>query len=186
MDEEELLRRYHGDSQFSFGGLDKVKDSVDIKTDVLKDVLSKSNIYTEFREFKKPKYLPPIRTYGEHYLWEADLMFFTHPTFAEENDGNLYILAIIDTFTKTVKMKKLKSKNTTEVTNSVRNLFKDCKPKYLRVDAGGEFISNAFSRMCKDNDVELYIAMEPIKCAVIERFNRAFKFSSVQVQFRPA
>ena len=56
MDEEELLRRYHADSQFSFGGLDKVKDSVDIKTDVLKDVLSKSNIYTEFREFKKPKY----------------------------------------------------------------------------------------------------------------------------------
>ena len=181
MDEEDLLRRYHGDSQFSFGGLDKVKDSVDIKTDDLKDVLSKSNIYTEFREFKKPKYLPPIRTYGENYLWEADLMFFTHPAFAQENDGNLYILAIIDTFTKTVKMKKLKSKNTTEVTNSVRNLFKDCKPKYLRVDAGGEFISNAFSRMCKDNDVELYIAMEPIKCAVIERFNRTFKRILVQI-----
>ena len=181
MDEEELLRRYHADSQFSFGGLDKVKDSVNIKTDVLKDVLSKSNIYTEFREFKKPKYLPPIRTYGEHYLWEADLMFFTHPTFAEENDGNLYILAIIDTFTKGVMMTRLKSKNTTEVTNSVRNLFKDAKPKYLRVDAGGEFISNAFSRMCKDNDVELYIAMEPIKCAVIERFNRTFKRILVQI-----
>ena len=40
MDEEELLRRYHADSQFSFGGLDKVKDSVNIKTNVLKDVLS--------------------------------------------------------------------------------------------------------------------------------------------------
>ena len=181
MDEEELLRRYHADSKFSFGGLDKVKDSVDIKTDILKDVLSKSNIYTEFREFKKPKYLPPIRTYGENYLWEADLMFFTHPTFAEQNDGNLYILAIIDTFTKTVVMKKLKSKNTTEVTNSVCNLFKDTKPKYLRVDAGGEFISNAFSKMCKDNDVELYIAMEPIKCAVIERFNRTFKRILVQI-----
>ena len=36
MDEEELLRRYHADSQFSFGGLDKVKDSVDIKTNDLK------------------------------------------------------------------------------------------------------------------------------------------------------
>ena len=29
-------------------------------------------------------------------------------------------------------LKKLKSKNTTEVTNSVRNLFKDCKPKYRK------------------------------------------------------
>ena len=38
MDEEELLRRYHADSKFSIGGLDKVKDSVNIKTDDLKDV----------------------------------------------------------------------------------------------------------------------------------------------------
>ena len=167
MDEEELFRRYHADSKFSFGGLDKVKDSVNIRTDDLKDVLSKSNIYTEFREFKKPKYLPPVRTYGKNYLWEADLMFFTHPTFAKENDGKLYIIAIIDTFTKTVKMKSLKTKNTTEVTNSVRNLFKDAKPKYLRVDAGGEFISKQFTEMCRKNDVRLYIAMEPIKCAMI-------------------
>merc|ERR1712016_447699 len=35
--------------------------------------------------FKKPKLLPPIRTYGEDYIWEADLMFFTHPTIAKEN-----------------------------------------------------------------------------------------------------
>ena len=181
MDEEELFRRYHADSKFSFGGLDKVKDSVNIRTDDLKDVLSKSNIYTEFREFKKPKYLPPVRTYGKNYLWEADLMFFTHPTFAEENDGKLYILAMIDTFTKRVRMTSLKSKNTTEVTNFVRNLFQESKPKYLRVDAGGEFISKAFSKMCKENNVTLYIAMEPIKCAVIERFNRTFKRILVQI-----
>ena len=87
MNERDLLRRYHKDSKFSFGGLDKVKDSINIKTNVLKNVLSKSNIYTEFREFKKPKYLPPVRTYGEDYLWEADLMFFTNPTFAQQNDG---------------------------------------------------------------------------------------------------
>ena len=181
MNEEELLRIYHADYPFSFGGLDRVKDSVNIKTDDLKDVLSKSNIYTEFREFKKPKYLPPVRTYGKNYLWEADLMFFTHPTFTEENDGSLYILAMIDTFTKRVRMTSLKSKNTTEVINFVHNLFKESKPKYLRVDAGGEFISNAFTKMCRENNVELYIAMEPIKCAVIERFNRTFKRLLIQI-----
>ena len=92
MDEEELLRRYHADYQFSFGGLNHVKNSINIRNQELKDVLANSNIYTEFREFKKPKYLPPIRTYGENYLWEADLMFFTHPSFSEENDGYLYCL----------------------------------------------------------------------------------------------
>ena len=68
MNEEELLRRYHADFPFSFGGLDKVKKSVIIGNDVLKDVLSKSNVYTEFREFRKPKYTPPVRTYGKNYL----------------------------------------------------------------------------------------------------------------------
>ena len=181
MNEEELLRRYHADFQFSFGGLDKVKDTVNIHKGELKEVLSKSNIYTEFREFKKPTYLPPVRTYGEDYLWEADLMFFTHPTFVQQNDGKLYILAIIDTFTKRVRMKSLKYKNTTEVTNAVNILFKERKPKYLRVDAGGEFISNAFTKMCRENNVQLYIAMEPIKCAVIERFNRTFKRLLIQI-----
>ena len=106
---------------------------MNIRNQELKNVLANSNIYTEFREFKKPKYLPPIRTYGENYLWEADLMFFTHPSFSEENDGYLYILAIIDTFTRKVKMHELKSKNTTEVTNCVKNLFKNEKPKKLQV-----------------------------------------------------
>ena len=181
VNKEELLRLYHADYDFSFGGLNHIKNSVNIKNQTLKNVLANSNIYTEFREFKKPKYLPPIRSYGENYLWEADLMFFTHPTFAKENDGYLYILAIIDTFTRTVKMIKLKSKNTTEVTNSVRNLFKEIKPKYLRVDAGGEFLSNVFTKMCQENQVILYVAMEPIKCAFIERFNRTFKRLLVQI-----
>ena len=55
MDEEELLRRYHADYQFSFGGLDHVKNSVNIRNQALKNVLANSNIYTEFREFKRPK-----------------------------------------------------------------------------------------------------------------------------------
>ena len=88
---------------------------------------------------------------------------------------------MIDTFTKRVRMTSLKSKNTTEVINFVHNLFQESKPKYLRVDAGGEFISNAFTKMCRENNVELYIAMEPIKCAVIERFNRTFKRLLIQI-----
>merc|ERR1712155_175347 len=130
--------------------------------------------------FKKPKLLPPIRTYEEDYIWEADLMFFTHPAIAKENDGYLYILAIIDTFTKMVMLKKLKNKSTKTITEDVNRLFQREKPKYLRVDMGGEFISNMFVNMCKKNKVKLYIAMEPIKCAMVERFIRTFKRILVQ------
>ena len=111
-------------------------------------------------------------------------MFFTHPDFARANDGKLYILAIIDTFTKWVYMTLLKDKTAKTVTRVVGNLFRDDEietPNYLRVDAGGEFINKEFINMCKSFDVKLYIAMEPIKCAYIERFNRTFKRILVQL-----
>ena len=158
-----------------------VKDFVNINERELKTVLSKSEIYTGYKEFKKPKFTPPIRTYGNNYLWEADLMFFTHPDFAKANDGKLYILAIIDTFTKMVHMLNLKSKETKFITQKVDELFSFDKPKYLRVDGGGEFISKQFTDMCRRNNVKLYVAMEPIKCAIIERFNRTFKRLLVQM-----
>ena len=180
MDEEELLQQYHGNQPFSFGSLQEVRRAINVDNKDLKQILSKSNIYTEHKEFKKPKNLPPIRTYGEDYLWEADLMFFTHPDLAKENDGYLYLLAIIDTFTKMVSLSKLQTKDTKTVTERMNNLFKNVKPKYLRVDGGGEFVSNLFINMCKKNNVKPYLAMEPIKCAMIERFNRTFKRILVQ------
>merc|ERR1711940_484809 len=104
--------------------------------------------------FKKPKLLPPIRTYGEDYIWEADLRFSP--------------------------IQPLKKKSTKTITEDVNRLFQREKPKYLRVDMGGEFISNMFVNMCKKNKVKLYIAMEPIKCAMVERFIRTFKRILVQ------
>ena len=173
--------KYHENESFSFGGKNLVKRKINASKKDLDNILSRSNVYTEFKEFRKPKLTPPIRTYGENYLWEADLMFFTHPTFAKNNDGYKYILAIIDTFTKMSFLLPLKSKETHHIANSVNNLFQKGKPKYLRVDGGGEFLSKAFSQMCKKNNVIMYVAMEPIKCAFIERYNRTFKRILVQI-----
>ena len=108
-------------------------------------------------------------------------MFFTHPDFVKATDGNLYILAMIDSFTKMVRLVPLRTKDTKTVTAKILHVFNFDKPKYLRVDAGGEFISKQFTSMCKDQGVKLYIAMEPIKCAMIERFNRTFKRILVQI-----
>jgi hypothetical protein len=177
----DFLNSYHADQPYSFGGKRQIKQHFNINNKRLDKILSKSDIYTEFREFKKPKNTPPIRTHGADYLWEADLMFFTHPDFASANEGYLYILAFIDTFTKEVGLAKLKTKDTKTVTEIFRSKFNDNKPKYLRVDAGGEFLSHTFIKLCKDHNVKMYVAMEPIKCAFIERFNRTFKRILVQL-----
>ena len=62
MDEEKLLQQYHGNLPFSFGSIREVRRFIDIDKKDLKNTLSKSNTYTEHKEFKKPKCLPPIRT----------------------------------------------------------------------------------------------------------------------------
>lgn len=180
---KEFLDSYHrGQLPFSFGGKHHVKDYVDISNADLDKNLSKSDVYTEFREFRKPKFTPPIRTYGKNYLWEADLMFFTHPDFAKVNDGKLYVLAVIDTFTKLVCLKTLNAKTGVDVTKAMARLFELLDtPKYLRIDAGGEFLNQQFINMCKSYNVKMYIAMEPIKCSIVERFNRTFKRILVQL-----
>ena len=182
MSNRDFLNKYHDAEPYSFGGISQVKNHFDVKSKKVAKVLSKSDIYTTFREFKKPSKTPPIRTYGPNYLWEADLMFFTHPHFASSNEGFLYILAIIDTFTKQAGIIALKTKNTKIVTQKIKSRFDHGdKPKYLRVDAGGEFLSHAFTQMCAKHNVKVYIAQEPIKCAFIERFNRTFKRILVQL-----
>ena len=181
MDDINFLDYYHGKEPFSYSGINTVKQYTNKRKGDISNVLSKSDIYTEFKQFNKPKKTPVIRTYGENYLWEADLMFFTHPDFVKENEGYLYILAFIDTFTKEVGIIATKSKDTKTITQKMRNKFEHDKPKYLRVDGGGEFLSHTFTKMCKQFNVKLYIAQEPVKCAFIERFNRTFKRILVQI-----
>ena len=182
MSNRDFLNKYHESEPYSFGGISQVQNYFKVNPKKIARVLSKSDIYTTFKEFKKPSKTPPIRTYGPNYLWEADLMFFTHPQFSTSNDGFLYILAFIDTFTKAVGIIKLKTKDTKIVTQKMKYIFDNGdKPKYLRVDAGGEFLSHIFTQMCAKHNVKLYIAQEPIKCAFIERFNRTFKRILVQL-----
>ena len=182
MSTHDFLNKYHDSEPYSFGGIGQVQNYFDVNRKKISKVLSKSDTYTTFKEFRKPSKTPPIRTHGPNYLWEADLMFFTHPQFTNSNDGVLYILAFIDTFTKAVGLMKLKTKDTKVVTRMMKAKFDSGdKPKYLRIDAGGEFLSHTFTQMCAKHNVKVYIAQEPIKCAFIERFNRTFKRILVQL-----
>ena len=95
MSNRDFLNKYHDSEPYSFGGVSQVQNHFNVKSKKIARVLSKSDTYTTFREFKKPGKTPPIRTYGPNYLWEADLMFFTHPDFASSNEGFLHILSVL-------------------------------------------------------------------------------------------
>ena len=79
MNEEELLRRYHADSQFSFGGLDKIKDSVKIHQDQGPTSTRYSNQTRIFLYYSNPtrKFLKNDRVassmYSSHFRKNAAL-----------------------------------------------------------------------------------------------------------------
>ena len=50
-----FLELYHGKEPFSFGGIDTVKNYTAKKRKKISNALAASDIYSEFREFKKPK-----------------------------------------------------------------------------------------------------------------------------------
>lgn len=81
MSNRDFLNKYHDAEPYSFGEIRQVQNHFNVKSRKIARVLSKSDTYTTFREFKKRSKTPPIRTYEPDYLWEADLMFFTHPDF---------------------------------------------------------------------------------------------------------
>ena len=62
-------------------------------------ILSKSDTYTQFRRYRKPKF-PPIKVYKQYELFKMDLIFVTDKGMAEENDGFQYAICVIDCFTK--------------------------------------------------------------------------------------
>ena len=68
MSHREFLNKYHDREPYSFGGISQVKNYFNGNSKKIAKVLSKSDTYTTFREFKKPSKTPPIRTHGPNYL----------------------------------------------------------------------------------------------------------------------
>ncbi|RWS22494.1 hypothetical protein B4U80_00604, partial [Leptotrombidium deliense] len=74
--------------------------------------------------------------------------------FQNQNDGNKYILTVIDVFSKYAWAEPVKNKSAANIVKAFTKIFKNRVPFYLQTDKG-------------NND--------EIKCAVVERFNRTLK-----------
>ena len=95
----------------------------------------------------------------------------------KENDGNKYLLNVIDVFSKFAWSEPIKSKNAKSVLEAFKKIIKESgrKPEKLWVDQGSEFYNRDFKKFLKENDIEMYSTHGDHKSAVVERFNRTLK-----------
>lgn len=139
-----------------------------------------SELYNDYaNELHKPAFKNyPSRMVYIHDIndiWSADLIDMQE--WANVNNGNKYLLNVIDIFSKYAWSKPIKDKTSTSVINAFKEIFKTQKdkPKRLWVDLGSEFYNNQFIKFLKDHNISLYSSYGNNKASIIERFNKTLK-----------
>jgi len=164
----------------SFGGVNalhslmKLKGNQVTKKQVV-DWLAKQEAYNLHKPVRRRFPRRKIFSRGIDYLWQADLADMTH--LAEHNDGNRYLLTVIDVFSKYAFVSMLKKKDAKSVTEAFeRVLSKGREPHKLQTDKGKEFLNDTFQKSLKDRGIQFFVSQnDDIKASVVERFNRTLK-----------
>ena len=95
--------------------------------------------------------------------------------YSKQNKNYKYILTVIDFFSKYSWCYPLKTKNSEEIINSFKDIFKKSKrkPKLFQSDEGSEFTNNQTQNFFKNNNIKWYHTFNrDIKCSICERYNR--------------
>ena len=95
--------------------------------------------------------------------------------YAKHNNNYKYILTVIDFFSKYSWCYPLKNKNSNEIINCFKNIFKKYKrkPKMIQSDEGSEFTNKLVQKFFNGNNIKWYHTFNrDIKCSICERFNR--------------
>ena len=129
------------------------------------------------QELHKPKRInfERRRVISNHidHIWGIDLI--TMIKYSKQNNNYKYILTVIDFFSKYSWCYPLKNKNSNEIINSFKDIFKKSKrsPKFIQSDQGSEFTNKQVQKFFNDNNIKWYHTYNrDIKCSICERFNR--------------
>ena len=106
-------------------------------------------------------------------IWAADLIDLR--SHSKVNGGYKYVLMVIDVFSKYGWAIPLKFKTGVAVTEALKTLFEENKPKKLWVDRGGEFYNKSLEPILKNEGIQIYSTHNDEKCSVVERWNRTIK-----------
>lgn len=114
-------------------------------------------------------------------LWQADLIDMQ--AMSKVNNGNKYILAVIDCFSKFAWAIGLKQKNKQHVCQAFKKLLRSGRiPKNLQTDLGKEFYNDQFKSIMNKANINHYSTYSTKKASIVERFIRTLK-SKLYKQF---
>jgi transposase InsO family protein len=136
--------------------------------------LQKQDPYTLQRQVRRPTKIPNIRVSGLNTQWSMDLMDMQN--LSKENDGIKYLLILIDTLSKYLRVVMLRQKSAKDILNAMKLIFKSgIKSSSIRSDRGGEFKNRLLQKFLKENGVRLFFANQSSKASIAERVIRTIR-----------
>ena len=117
-----------------------------------------------------------ILSHGPRDRYVADLWYL--PEYLKGHSNYLYVLDIIDHFSKYCNSYLLNTKEKYEVFTHIREFIeKNGKPNYLVTDNGTEFKNKLLAEYCQDNKIKFLhgLPYRPHSQGVVERLHRIIK-----------
>jgi transposase InsO family protein len=112
-------------------------------------------------------------------LFQIDLIEML--PYSAQNSSYKYILVVIDSFSKFLWTRPLKSKSAKDVTDAMNHILKNLKgthhsyPTNLQSDLGKEFYNKTFQDLMKKYNINHYSSYTKIKASMAERVIRTLK-----------
>lgn len=136
--------------------------------------LRKQDANTLQRQVRRTSKLPNIRVSGLNVQWSMDLMDVQN--LSKENDDIRFLLILIDTLSKYLRIGVLKRKSAGDVLNAIKLVFESgIKCKTLRSDRGGEFRNHQLQNYLQKEGVRLFFANQNSKASIAERVIRTIR-----------
>ncbi len=180
-------RKYLKDVYFSlkqggsFQGVDKLyrtirdEGKVHISRKDIKNFLKGQDTYTLHKEVRRNFDTNHIEVADVDKVWEADLADLIKYT--STNDGYRYLLGCIDTFSRKLFVRPLKTKNGSEITKALSDIFAQTgrKPRTIRSDRGSEFTNKVVTKYLEENTIGHIFTSNQTQAAYIERVWKSLK-----------
>lgn len=116
-----------------------------------------------------------VRAPSKDAIWSMDLVDMIE--WADQNDGEKYMLNVVDVFTRFAWSRPMKTKNATDTFAAFISIVDETKrkPKKIWVDRGSEFNNRIFKTWMRANDCLMYSTFGESKSVIVERFNKTLK-----------
>ena len=158
----------------SFSSIRKLSKASGFSERKVKEWLKAQPTYTLHKMARKNY---PTRKYITHNVdeqWQADLADVAR--IADKNNGNNFILTVIDLFSRYAWARPLKTKGGKEVAAAFESIFNEGRiPKRIQTDQGKEFENVHVRKLFRKHNIELFSVKSAYKAAMVERFNRTLK-----------